>query len=427
MAKKKKRRGLKIVLGIIALLIIAGIVQKRTKDDRLKVSTEKVVQRDIVETVSASGKIHSSLAVDVIPDVNGEVLELYVQEGDSVIKGALLAKINPDNQQTAVQQASASVNSASANLAASRARTAQLQAQMQSARKNYERNLQLYNNGIISTVELENASNTMRTAESEYKALQANIRALEAQVQSSNAILNEASNNLSKTRIIAPASGVISDLNIEVGSRVSGIMGLNASTLMTIADLNKMQVEIDVSENDVVRITTGDSASIQVGAYPDKVFKGKVTQKAFSASGTNGILGTDQSTNFKVVIQILPESFKAVLKENPGKQFPFFPGMSADIDVYTKKATKVATVPIMSVTARTDEENGELEQMVFLLENGKAVARKIQTGIQDLDFIEVINGLDGNELVIAQPYDAISNTLKSGTEVKVVNKDELFD
>ena len=402
---------------IIVLIVIgkkSGVVGKKIV---LKVSTEKVEKRTLTETITANGKIQPKTEVKISADVSGEIIELFVEDGDSVKQGDLLLKINPDIYISTIERLEASVNSSKAQLL-------QTEAQLLEKKQNYDRNKKLFEKETISKAEFE-------SIEIAYKIAKANLSSSQFAVQSSEASLKEANENLRKTQIFSPISGIVTKLNIEKGERVVGTAQMTGTEIMRIANLNNMEVKIDVNENDIVRVSKNDTALIEVDAYLDHKFKGVVTEIANSAN-TDGV-SADQVTNFEVKIRILPESYKDLVKDD--KPFPFRPGMSASVDIQTETEYNVLTVPIQSVTARADsllpdslqkDENGELQEIVFVYSNDKVKVRKVTTGIQNDSYIQIITGLKPDEEVVSAPYTAISKKLKDDTTVEKVDEKDLF-
>jgi len=452
-----------IIIAVISVIVIATVLLVGKKKgwigspDAEKVTTAKVEKRDITETVSASGKIEPETEVNISPDVAGKIISLPVEEGDKVEKGQLLVKINPDIYVSTVQRLEASLNTAKANLANSRARLQQAQAQFENAKASFDRNKSLFEQKTISQSDYDAAVSAFETAKGEVDAANQTIKASEYNVKSSEAALQEAQENLGKTTIYSPVTGTISKLNFEEGETVVGTQQMMGSEIMTIANLNEMEVDVDVNENDIIRVGMGDSAIIEVDAYLGKKFKGLVTSIANSAqvSGT----AMDEVTNFEVKIRILKESYKDVVSEKQAELSPFRPGMSASVEIETKTKKGVLSVPIQAVTTRDlkkmeennkkpkkvrdEEDAGEgnergfekaeenkseekVEECVFTLKDGKAVRKVVKTGIQDSDFIEISSGLDEGEEVITGPYSAVSKFLKDGEAVEVVTEYELY-
>ncbi len=435
--KKKLRRIL--IIGGIAVLVLLIIGKKAGligKEELTKVSTDKVERRDITEYVSASGKIQPAKEIIIAPDASGEIVGLYVKEGDSVKKGDLLLKINPDIYKSAVDKAAAALNTTKANLANAKARQSQTEARMLKAKADFDRSKKLFDQNVISQSDYDAAQSAYKVALADVKAAKENVAAAEYSVKNAEAALKEAEDNLTKTAVYAPIDGTISKLSKELGERVAGASQFSGGTeVMRIANLNNMEAQVDVSETDIIRVKTGDTALIEVDAYLDRKFKGVVTQIA-NSSNTNQ-QNTDQVTNFKVKIKMLRSSYADLIKKNG--ESPFRPGMSASVDILTAFAHDVLSVPIQAVTTRQDEKadkatekaedkvKDEVKEYVFVLQKDKVVLRRVKTGIQDDKYFEILSGLKEGEEIITAPYSAISKRLKDGQRVKVVDKSKLFE
>lgn len=414
----KQNKILRILIPAVILLLILAVIGKKAgwfgKEATIKVATEKVAVNPIIEAVTANGKIQPETEVKISPDVSGEIVELHVKEGDFVQKGTLLFKIKPEIYISSRDRAAATLNS-------TRARLAQVEAQLIQAELAYNRSKKLYEENTISQADFEQA-------ESQYKIALAEKQSAEFSVKSSEASLKEANENLVKTTVYSPMTGTISSLLVELGERVVGANMMTGTEVLRVADLNRMEVVVDVNENDIIRVKLGDTAIVEVDAYLDREFKGIVTEIANSAN----TLGTtsDQVTNFKVRILILKESYEDLITEkNPS---PFRPGMSASVDIYTSSKAGVLTVPIQAVTTRTDTLSTDpaakdnIRTLVFVSDGTYALARDVSIGIQDNVNIEVLSGLTEGEEVIVQPFSAISKKLSDSTRIEVVDKDALF-
>ncbi len=444
-----------IAVAIILLLIIWRVV-KGKGDTGEKVAVEKVVKRKIVETVTASGQIYPEVEVKISPDISGEVTELNVQEGDSVRKGQVLARIFADIYALQRDEASSQVNQRIATVANSEAALLSLEATLNQSKQNYDRNKILFDQKVISKTEFEQFETTFRTAQANYTAAEQNIKSLKANVQAAQTGLTRANKDLGRTTLVAPMDGVVSSLQIKRGERVAGNSFNIGTEMMTVADMNVMEVRVEVGENDIVKVNLGDSAEIEVDAYNNRKFTGVVTQIASSTKATAAAAATNTVTNYEVRIRIDKASYQDLLDPSKPKSFPFRPGMNASADIKTKTKNNVWAVPITAVNARVkgsdqsvadkkkEEEqlsaqNGseqsassslrnELEEIVFIVQPDGVVKKLVvQTGIQDINYIEVTGGLTGNEEVITGPYTAISKTLKEGMKVNVVPKEKLFE
>ncbi len=445
--KNKKRN---IIVIIIALVVVAGLVTaKKTgligKKEYLKVSTEKVERRSIVEEIAASGKIQPEKEILIAPDASGEIVGLYVKEGDSVKAGQLLLKINPDVYESNVEKSSAMLNSAKANLANSKARLSQSEAQMVKAEADFKRSRELHKKEVISDADFEAAKSQYDVAKAQVDAAKESVEASRYSVKNSEAAVKEAENNLRKTAVFAPIDGTVSKLSKELGERVSGASQFSGGTeVMRIANLNNMEVQVDVGENDIVRVHLYDTALIEVDAYLGRKFKGIVTQIANSANTTQG--ATDQVTNFKVRIRMLSSSYADLMDLNNPNLSPFRPGMSASVEILTKYVSNVLTIAIPAVTTRDDTSSyrssggknyekkkddkvnieNDVQEYVFLYKDGKVILRKVKTGVQDDNYFEITEGLDEGDVVVTAPYRAISKKLKNKQPVERVEKEELF-
>ncbi len=437
--KKNKSKRI-VIIGVVVILIVL-IIAKRTGliggDERIKVATEKVENRNITEFVSASGKIQPRIEVKISPDVSGEVVEVFVKEGDVVRQGDKLARIKPDTYQANFEQIKAQYDGQKANLANAKARLAQVRAQFLNAESTFKRSKSLYDQGLVSKADYENVLSGYEVARAEVDAAEQTVNAAEFSVKSTEATLNEAKNNLTKTTIFAPMDGTVYQVSVEAGERVAGASQFSAGTeIMRIADLNEMEVQVSINENDIIRIDIGDSVDIEVDAYYKRKFKGTVT-KISSSSGTSLLTsGTEQVTNYDVRIRILPESYAELIDENKAYKYPFRPGMSASVDIITQRIYDVLSLPIQAVTTREDTEKTEKKseelksdpvEVVFVLKGEIVEMRKVETGIQDSYYIEIKSGLQKDEDVIVSPYSAIARKIKDKDKVKKVDKSQLFE
>ncbi len=427
----KSRKLVRYII-VIAVLAIAILLIGKNQgwfgtEYRIKVAVEKGEKRDIIEIITANGKIQPETEVLLSPDVSGEIVELKVKEGDIVEKGDFLLKIKPDNYISIKNRAEATLNS-------TRARLTQAEAQLEQANLEFERKKKLWNREAISEAEYEQAMTAYNTALAEKEAA-------EFSVASAEASLREAEENLRKTSIYAPMSGTISMLLVELGERVVGTELMTGTEIMRIADLDRMEVEVEVNENDIVRVKNNDTALVEVDAYLGRKFKGVVTEIPVSAATTG--MTTDQVTNFDVKILLLPESYDDLIDEN--NQIPFRPGMSATADIQTSRKYDVFTVPIQAVTTRPDtaaqdepglmneqeNENDEItsrEELVvaFVAKKDTAIMKVVETGIQDDRYIEIIDGIEPDDEVIVSPYSAVSKKLKNKSLIEIVDQEDLF-
>ncbi len=425
------------ILGIV--LIILLIAGKKAglfgKEMALKVAVEKVQKKDITEIITANGKVEPQKVVKISPEVPGEIIELPVKEGDEVKMGDLLVVIRPDIYISDRNRNEAALNS-------QKARMTQAEAQLIQKELNYKRSKQLFEKNTIAKSDFE-------TVEAEYKVAVAEVQAARYSTKSAESSLSQSQENLTKTKIYSPISGTVSKLNVEKGEKVVGTNQFAGTELMSIADLTKMEVKVEVNENDIVNVEKSDTAVIQIDAYMKRKFRGMVTEIASSAnvSGTS----TDQVTNFNVKILLLEQSYKDLLISQLHK-YPFLPGMSATVEIRTKTRHNVISIPIQAVTTRANNGNSkkvnnepvanvegtnksedkvamkEPEQFEVVFVNRKNLARqvKVKTGIQDNTNIEIIQGLNSDDEVVVAPYGLVSKTLKDSTTIEVVKIDDLY-
>lgn len=450
MAKRKRNRLLLIsLIAVVLILVVLAIVKSKQAPEGLEVDIEAVENRTIHEKVTASGKIFPEKEVKISSDVSGEIITLEVEEGDSVIMGQILAVIDPEAYESAVERGEASLNNMRSNLAMSRAsienstaQKEQIQAQLNNARKIHERNEKLLMDGVISQQDfdaslanVQQLEANVRSAEASYRSAVKSAEAAEYSVKSAEASLKELKTSLSRTTISAPTSGIVSQLNVEAGERVVGTIQMTGTEMMRIANFSSMEVQVEVSENDILRVSLGDTADIEVDAYLDEKFRGVVTEIANSAANTAGAavaLTSDQVTNFIVKIRIFPESYANI--QSKSNRIPFRPGMSATVDIYTETAKDVLSVPIQAVAARSPEkaksadgeepesktvaqEEEELKEVVFVVKGDTVDMVDVVTGIQDNEFIHIPEGLESGQKVVTGPYSAVSRRLEEGDRV----------
>jgi len=449
MAKSRKNKlWLMIIAAVVVVVLVILGINKSKKSSSTKVATETAELRTIVETVSANGKIQPAKDVKISPYISGEVVELFVKEGDYVERGKKLAKIDPEIYISTYERLEASYKTAQANEANSKARIAQSKAQFTKAKLDFARSETLFKKDVISQSDFDAATSAFEVAKAEVSAAEESYQAAKFQVSSARASLKEAKENLNRTSIYAPNDGTVSKLSIEVGERVTGASQFSAGTeIMRIANLDVLEVNVEVNENDIVRVSLFDTAVIEVDAYLDKKFKGIVTEIATSAN-TVGVTA-DQVTNFDVKIMMLKESYEDLIKPNSPIPSPFRPGMSATVEIETETESGILTVPIQAVTTRADstgrqktarekreeskvgdeetvKEDVDIKEYVFLYKEGKAILSEVNTGIQDNTYIQITDGVEEGDEVITAPYRAVSKTLKNGDEVEKVKKEELF-
>lgn len=415
----KNNKILKILAPVTVLLIVFAVIGKKAgwfgKAPSVKVAVEEAQKRTIVETITANGKIQPEKEVKISPDVSGEIVELTVREGDDVVKGQLLLRIKPDVYVSQKERSLAAISQA-------RARLVQVEAQLIQTELSFRRTEQLYREQTVSKSEYEQA-------EASFAVAKAEVEAARYAVISAEASLKEANENLIKTSIYAPMTGTVSMLLVELGERVAGTSLMAGTELMRIADLSSMEAQVEVNENDIVRVTLGDTTIISIDAYLNRKFKGVVTEIASSAKTTG--VSADQVTNFDVKILVFPESYQDLTKE--GDRNPLRPGMSTTVDIQTETRESVIAVPIQSVTTRTDttkviitSSEKDIRTLVFITDDERALAKDVTTGIQDNSYIEILSGISEGDRVISAPFSAISKKLSDSTLVEIVKKENLF-
>lgn len=431
MAKKKSNKLIYILLGVLGAIILFAIIGKSAGwiggQKEVTVETKKAAKVSITEKVSASGVVEPEIEVKLSPDVAGEIIELNVIEGDSVKVGDLLVKIRPDNFISALDRARANLNQNQANLAQSKANLKRSEAQFVRAELEFKRNEKLYKDKVISDADWEQVQSTFLTAQNDLEAAKQSVLAAEYIVKSSQATVSEAAENLRLTNVYSPVNGVVSKLLVEKGERVVGTQQMAGTEMLRLADLSKMEVRVNVNENDIIRINLGDETIIDVDSYSSsgKKFKGVVTSIANSA---NTKASPDAVTEFEVKIRILNESYEDLITER--NKYPFRPGMTASVDIITQKKDNVLAIPLAAVTTRedqmTDSADGstKAKELVFVIEDGKAKMITVKTGISDFDNIEILEGISEGQEVISGPYFVVSKELKEDALVKVSNPTE---
>ena len=441
----------------LVVLVVLFVTLKKTgvigKEDGLTVSAEKAAMRTIIETVNASGKVYPEIEVKVSPDISGEIVELNVNEGDSVTKGQVLARIYADIYSTQRDQVAAGVNQARAQLANSSASIVGLKATLDNAKQVYDRQLKLYNDKVTSRQEFEQAQQALRNAEANYNGAKEGLKGTQAAISGAEAQLARANKDLSRTTLVAPMNGIISLLAVKKGERVVGTAQMAGTEMMRVADMRSIEIRVDVGENDIPKVKIGDTAVVEVDAYTNRKFKGlvyKIANPITSAAGAAG--SSSEVTNYKVHIRLLQSSYQDLLVA--GNSFPFRPGMSASADIQTKTKVNILSIPLNAVTTRdkseakaganndkeekkveaapaTDKkalEADDTEEVVFVLQKDNRVKKvKVKTDIQDLNYIEIIDGIKAGDQVITGPYNTVSKLIKDSSLVKVVSKDKLFE
>lgn len=442
-----------IVALVVVIAVLIGLKKGGVigKEEGIKVTAENAVLRTITETVNASGKIYPEVEVKISPDISGEIVELYVNEGDSVRKGQVLAKIYADIYLTQREQVAAGVNQSKAQLSNSSASLVGLKAILDNSKNTYDRQKKLYDEKVISLSEFQGSEQAYLTAQANYNAAKEGLKSSQASIQSAQAQLLKADKDLSRTVITSPMDGMISLLNVKQGERVAGNSFNVGTEMMRVADMSSIEVQVDVGENDIPKVKIGDTAIVEVDAYTNRKFKGIVYKIANPNTGASVSSSTADVTNYKVHIRLLPSSYTDLIKS--GRGFPFRPGMSANADIQTKTKQNVLSVALNAVTTRDKKgdkapegdaskndnsgtqnavksasSDDDVEVVVFVLQLDNKVKRvKVKTGIQDLNNIEILDGLKVGDQVITGPYSIVSKTLKEGDLVTVVPKDKLFE
>ena len=424
------KKKLLILLGIVVVILVVLALVFGGRQDVPVVTTESLAYRDIVERVSASGKIQPEVEVKITAEVNGQIIALPVKEGDVVKQGDLLVQLNPDIYEAALLRAEAALNSARSNLASARAQVAQGEANQYAAEQAFNRSRTLLDQRVISQAEFDQAEANFRTANANLTSAEESVRSAEFAIRSGEATLQEAQDNLERTTLRAPQSGVVTALSKEIGESVQGTGFTAGEVIMNISDLSGMEVNVEVNETDIVRIHMGDVAEVEVDAYLGETFEGTVSEIGNTAlnAGTNGF-NMDQVTNFSVKIRLSPDSYQHLMEGQDSTATPFRPGMSATVDILTDRVESVLAAPIQAVTSRGEGfENGvqseedertqsEAELGVFVLVDGTAQWKTVETGIQDSWYVSIEGDLADDAVVITGPFDLISRTLNHGDAV----------
>ena len=454
MAKGNNKKTWLIIGGIVAVLFLGLFIAKQLgwigKVEATEVEFTKAKLSTVIEKVSASGKIQPEVEVKVSPDVSGEIVALNVTEGDSVVAGQVLLKIRPDNYVSLLARAEAQVNSMKASMEQSKAVLAQSDARLVKAKIDYDRNSKLHKDKVISDSDFDQFLSAYNVAKQDLESAKANVKASNYNIKSSEAALKEAQANLTKTTIYAPQSGIISKLNVELGERVVGTSQMAGTEMLRIANLNNMEVRVNVNENDITRVSLGDTVMIDVDAYTstERKFKGVVYEIASSANSSGAAaVSNDAVTEFEVKIRVLRGSYRDLIK---GKlSYPLKPGMTASVEILTNRKDRILTVPLASVTTReigaemkeSEDGNGKpegdkaeepkqedaqvakarkekIKEVVFVNEKGKAKMIEVKTGISDFENIEIVSGLKDGQEIISGPYATVAKKLKEGELVK---------
>ncbi len=432
-----------IIIGCVVLLVILIVVAKNSDNGITKVTVEKTALHTITETVTASGKIYPETEVKIAPEVSGEITLLNIQEGDSVKKGDVLVKINPNIYNSMVNQAEATVEQTRASANNSKEMMAQAQSQYELALATYNRNKKLFDQKVISQLEFEQGEASFKSAKAALDAAAASTSGGKYGIQGAQAGLTQAQENLLKTTITAPTGGIISELNVKKGERVVGTAQMAGTEMLTIADMSRIEVRVDVSETDISKVKIGDTTVIDADAYRNMKFKGVVSKVAVSSTKSAtaaSTTSTDQVTNYTVHILILPESYADLTAKTINGKFPFKPGMSASVEIQTNRQDNILSVPVNAITTRDwpdsiKNKNTQLSaadnirQVAFVYDSKTQTVdiRDVKTGLQDNKYLQITDGLKEGEEVVTAPYGAIARTLKDKAKVKTVKKEELFE
>lgn len=433
--KRKNRKGFYLLLFLLIAGSSAAYYQfKNKKVKSEKVAVEDAQKRTIIETVYSSGKLFPATELEITSNVSGTIIELFVKEGDLVKKGQMLAKVDPEALVSIVERAEAATEGSKAQLEAVKAQKKQLEVQFDNTKVIFERNQKLFEEGVVSKADFEAAQVSYNTSKANIEAAVQNILAAEFTVKSSEATVKEQKKNLSQTRIYAPIAGVVSTLYKKQGEQVVGTAQMAGTPILKIANLKTVEIRVDVNERDILNTIIGDSAEIELDAYPDRKFLGIVTQIANTSSGLNSLtaqLTSDQVTNFEVRILMLPDSYQDL--DVQSERSPFRAGLSASAEIRTNTALNILSVPVASVTAREDQSNlaipgedKELKEYVFIQQGDTVEMRQVITGIQNDNYIEIVSGIQVGERIVKAPYDAISKLLTNSSKVEVVQEKELY-
>lgn len=445
MANKKKNKNSRyILIGLVVLLVLVIIANKAGwigQGETIQVSTDKVEKRTVNEMVSASGKIHPEVEVKLSSEVSGEIVELNVKEGDVVTKGQVMCRIRPDILQSGYDRAVASLNAQKASLAAAEQQLKQQEATFANVEATFQRNQSLFEQKVISVAEFDKIRTDYLTAKASLEAQKQNVLATRFGIDQSQAAVQEAGDNLSRTTIYAPVDGVVSLLQVELGERVVGTAQMAGTEIMRIANMESMEVNVEVNENDITRVSVNNEATIEVDAYQGRQFKGVVTEIASSSTtAASATTSADQVTNFNVKVRILPESYEDLMRVEQENPSPFRPGLSATVDIHTRQDNGLV-VPIQAVTTR--EATGEtqadstavastanqnkIKEIVFVYDAASGTVKQVEvtTGIQDDTYIRVMSGLNEDQEVVTRPFDAVSKRLKDGEKVEKVDKSKI--
>jgi HlyD family secretion protein len=454
--KKKSSRLMYILIGGLVVLIGFLFVGKSMgwigQSKEIEVEFAKAKRIGIIEKVSASGTVQPVVEVKLAPEVSGEIIDLNVEDGDSVQQGQPLVKIRPDTWLSQLERTEASLSQQKANLESSRSNLSRSEAQYARTEQEYKRQEKLFSQKVISEADWQLAKQNYEVSRNDLSSAKQAVEAAKFIVNSTEASVKESRENVRKTLVVAPMHGIVSKLSVKKGERVVGTATMTGTEMLRIADLNKMEVRVNVNENDIVRVHLGDSVAIDVDAYQNigKSFKGLVTNIANTARDK---ASADAITEFEVRILILRASYDDLIKQ--GNRYPFRPGMTASVEVLTNRKENVLSVPLAAVTTRNPDEKEAVKTntqgggggppnnsnraedpnkkaagkkadkvVVFVNDKGKAKMVEVKTGISDYDNIEIVTGLSDSTEVVTGPFLAVSKRLKDGDGIKQMKKKE---
>jgi len=433
MKKKKTSYTLYIIIGLVLLVVVFMLMGRNKGEKATRVVVEKAQKRDIIETVAASGKVFPEVEVEITSNVSGTLVELLVKEGEAVKAGQLLARIDADALSSIVERTEAASSGARAQLEGVQAQKEQLLAQFKNTDASFKRNKSLFEQGVISKAEYDASLAAYETALANLQAADKNILAAQFSVKSADATVKEQKKSLSQTSIYAPIDGIVSKLYKKRGEQVVGTIQMAGTPILKISNLASVEVRIDVNERDILNVQLNDEAAIELDAYPNRKFKGVVSQIANTASNAlTAALTSDAVTNFEVKIRLLPESYQDIVSVD-GRS-PFRSGLSASAEIKTNVIAGVLTVPIGAVTARAQEDSSQvdkkkeavLQEYVFVQSGDSVIMRPVSVSAQDDSYIQITKGLTENETVVKSPYDAVTKQLKTGAKIEVVTEKDLY-
>jgi HlyD family secretion protein len=446
--KGKSSKKLYYLIGALVVLIVLLLVARKNgwigKGNVVEVELGKALSGDITEKVAASGTVQPVIEVKIAPEVSGEIIDLNVEDGDSVELGQPLVKIRPDAWMSQLERSEATLNQQRANVLNSEAGLSRAKATFIRAEADYKRQEKLWNEKVIAESDWQLAKQNFEVAKNDLSSAEQSLQAAKFIVKSTEASVKEARENVRKTLLVAPMRGIVSKLNVKRGERVVGTIQMQGTEMLRIADLNKMEVRVNVNENDIVRVHLNDTVVIDVDSYStqNKQFKGIVTNIANTAKDK---LSADAITEFEVRILILRSSYEDLVKK--GNKYPFRPGMTASVEILTNRKNGVLMVPLGAVTTRNPDadKEGENEKeersesnsktadakqnsisakkhdkiVVFVKEGDVARMTEVKTGISDYDNIEILSGVKKDAEIVTGPFLVVSKRLKDGDKIKL--------